>query len=87
MLGNATNYQTNDYYTIKMFAGDKEIDLTQEDINDYLNQWLTVRVTLTTNVEYTNITDGKWGAGFAFNTVSAEGSTIYISNAFVGQPV
>lgn len=87
MLGNAANYQTNDYYTIKMFAGDKEIDLTQEDINDYLNQWLTVRVTLTTNVEYTNTTDGKWGAGFAFNTVSAEGSTIYISNAFVGQPV
>lgn len=86
MLGNAVNYQTNDYYTLKMFAGDKEIDLTQEDINDYLNQWVTVKVTLTTNVEYINTTDGKWGAGFAFNTVSAEGSSVYISNAFLGQP-
>lgn len=86
MLGNTADYQTNSLYTIEMFAGDKAIDLTQEDINDYLNQWVTVRITLKSDIQSVNVNDGKWGAGFAFNTVSAEGSTIYISNAFLGQP-
>lgn len=87
MLGDAANYQTNNLYTIEMSAGGKAIDLTQEDINDYLNQWVTVKITLKSDIQSVNVNDGKWGAGFAFNTVSPEGSTIYISNAFLGSPV
>ena len=86
MLGDVANYQTNSLYTIEMSAGGKAIDLTQEDINDYLNQWVTVKITLKSDIQSVNINDGKWGAGFAFNTVLAEGSSVYISNAFLGQP-
>ena len=87
MLGDTANYQTNNLYTIEMSAGGKAIDLTQEDINDYLNQWVTVKITLKSDIQSVNVNDGKWGAGFAFNIVSPEGSTIYISNAFLGSPV
>lgn len=86
-ISDSVKYSPNNLFTVKMYAGGNEIDLTKEDINDYLNQWVTVKITLKPDIQAVNTNDGKWGAAFAFGNVSPEGSTIYISNAFLGKPV
>lgn len=83
-LSDNAKYATNNLYDVKAYVAEREIDLTKEDINDYLNQWVTIRITLKADIQSIVKTSVPWCGCFYFNTVSGS-ATVYFSNMFLGK--